>query len=93
LARGCSAASARSREATKEWADKIHVICRLPGQAAPIVIEISISEAKRQGQGNLCFDAGDVIGVEQTPMSVFMSTLQNFAHFSLGAPSLFLNDV
>jgi polysaccharide export outer membrane protein len=67
------------------WADKIHLIRRPPGREAPVVIEVSISEAKRQGKGNLRLGAGDVVSIEQTPTTVFMSTLSNFAHFTLGA--------
>lgn len=67
------------------WADKIHLVRRMPGRDAPVVIEISIKDAKRKGQGNLRLGAGDVVSIEQTPLTICMNTLQNFAHFSVGA--------
>jgi len=67
------------------WADKVHLIRRMPGQDHSIVIEISISEAKSKGQGNLRLGPGDVVSIEQTPLTVAMAALQNFAHFAMGA--------
>ena len=67
------------------WADKIHLIRTAPGGGEPAVIEISMREAKNQGQGNLLMAPGDTLSVEMTPTTVFMDTVKQFAHFTFGA--------
>ena len=42
-------------------ANKVHVIRTIPGQDEPVVIEVSLHEAKRQGRGNLRLSPGDVV--------------------------------
>ncbi len=53
--------------AATPYVDKITVIRHLPGQNDPLVICVSLREAKTKGKGNLLLGAGDVVSVEQTP--------------------------
>jgi polysaccharide export outer membrane protein len=64
-------------------ADKVYVIRNMPGRAEPVVIEVSISEAKRHGKGNLLLGPGDIVSVEQTPATIFLDALTRFLHFGL----------
>jgi polysaccharide biosynthesis/export protein len=68
---------------SSQVADKIHVIRRPPGQQEPVVIEVSLGEAKRDGKGNLRLAPGDVVSVEQTPATVMLGALNNFVRFGL----------
>lgn len=66
-------------------ADKVHLIRHLSNHPEPIVIEVSLKEAKRQGKGNLRLTAGDVVSVEQTPETVVVGVMANFLRFGIGA--------
>jgi len=68
---------------SSQVADKIHVIRHLPGEQEPIVIEVSLGEAKRQGKGNLRLAPGDVVSIEQTPATVVVGALNNFIRFGV----------
>jgi polysaccharide export outer membrane protein len=68
---------------SSQVADKIHVIRRIPGKPDPVVIEVSLAEAKREGKGNLRMAPGDVVSVEQTPATVVLGALNNFVRFGL----------
>jgi polysaccharide export outer membrane protein len=67
------------------WADKAHLIRQVPGQTKPVVIEISIKEAKQQGTGNLRLGPGDVVSVEPTPTTVVTGALRAIAPYSVTA--------
>jgi polysaccharide export outer membrane protein len=58
------------------WANKVAVIRQVPGQADPIVINLTVTEAKRNGQANLRLGAGDVVSVEQTPVTVMYEAIK-----------------
>jgi len=68
-----------------QWADKAHLIRQVPGEKEPIVIEISIKEAKQYGTGNLRLAPGDVISVEQTPTTVLTGFFRAIAPYSVTA--------
>ncbi len=70
---------------TLELADKVHVIRNLDKSAQPVVIQASIREAKRGGAANLLLAAGDVVSVEETPLTFTVSTIQNFIRFGFSA--------
>jgi polysaccharide export outer membrane protein len=59
-------------------ADKVHVIRHVAGTDQPAVIELSLREAKRSGTGNLRLGPGDVVSVEDTPVTVFVDTIRTF---------------
>ncbi len=65
-------------------ADKVFVIRRLEGRQEPIVIQASISEAKRNGAENIRLAAGDTITIEQTPITAVVDTLSRLIRFSVG---------
>lgn len=62
-------------------ANKIHVIRRVPGHEEPIVIETGIREAKTRARANLLLAAGDVVSVEETPLTFTVETLRSFIRF------------
>ena len=59
-------------------ADKIHVIRTLPGRAEPAVVQVSLKDAKMGGPANLRLAPGDVVSVEETPITVVMETIRTF---------------
>jgi polysaccharide export outer membrane protein len=66
---------------TLSIADKIHVIRQIPGQKEPIVIDASVSRAKRDKSSNIRLAAGDVISVEETPTTFVIGTMREFIRF------------
>jgi polysaccharide export outer membrane protein len=64
-----------------EIADKIQVYRTPPGQAEPVVIEASIRKAKRDGRSNIPLAAGDVVSVEETPVTFAVGTIRDFVRF------------
>jgi polysaccharide export outer membrane protein len=59
------------------------VIRQIPGESEPLVIKVSLAEAKGVGKGNLRLAPGDVVSVEQTPATVVLGALNNFVRFGL----------
>lgn len=71
-------------------ADKVLIIRQIPGQAQPIRIQASIYEAKRNGQANLRVAPGDVISVEDTPLTVLWDGVRSLLRIGItGGVSLF----
>lgn len=70
---------------TSAWADKVHLIRHGEGESKPVVIEISIKEAKQHGQGNLRMAPGDVLAVEQTPTTFVTGVFRAVAPYSVSA--------
>ena len=65
-------------------ADKVFVIRRVQGQPEPAVIQVSIAEAKRNGDENLRLASGDLVSVEATPATYFVDTVSTFFNIGLG---------
>lgn len=65
-------------------ADKIFIVRRKPASTDTAVIQASIRAAKRNPQANVMLSPGDVVSVESTPATVFMSAL-GLLRMSLGA--------
>ena len=59
-------------------ATKVKVIRNLPGQGEPAVVQLNVNQAKRDGATNIRLAPGDVVSVEETPLTMFVQTLQNF---------------
>jgi len=78
-------AMAQAGGRTMELADKVRVIRRVPGQSEPVVIGVSVREAKLHGQGNLVLAPGDIVSVEETPATAFVDALTRFARFGLSS--------
>jgi polysaccharide biosynthesis/export protein len=68
-----------------EIADKVRIYRMIDGQEAPIVIDASVREAKAGGPGNLRLAPGDVVSVEETPLTLAVGAVRTFARFSLSA--------
>lgn len=68
-----------------EFADKVHVTRFVENQREPIVIEVSMEEAKSNSAANVVLMAGDVVSVEETPTTFTVDFLRNF--FRIGFSS------
>ena len=64
-------------------ANKIYVIRKVRANQQPAVIQVSLKKAKHNPRANLNLSEGDVVSVEQTPMTVFYATIQRVG-FSAG---------
>jgi polysaccharide export outer membrane protein len=60
------------------WADNMLVIRHVPERTEPVLIQISIHEAKRNGRSNVRLAPGDVVSVEQTPQTVIYDVIRKF---------------
>lgn len=60
------------------WADSMLVIRHVPELPEPVLIQISIHEAKRNGRSNVRLAPGDVVSVEQTPTTVLYDVIRKF---------------
>jgi polysaccharide export outer membrane protein len=67
-------------------ADKVFIIRRLPDMTEPAVIQLSIREAKSNGNENLRLAAGDLVSVERTPSTIFVDSVMTMFRvgFSVG---------
>ncbi len=65
-------------------AEEIIVIRRMPNAPEPVRIAVSLQAAKN-GRDNIPLAPGDTVSVERTPMTVLISTIQSFIHFSFGS--------
>ncbi len=75
---------------TSELADKVYVIRQLPGQDEPARIVLSVWKAKRNGEDNIRLAPGDVVTVEETPVTFVLDMAQRFIRFGLsGSVPLF----
>jgi polysaccharide biosynthesis/export protein len=71
-------ALAMAGERTTQMADKVFVIRRVEGREQPLVVEVSVNDAKRDGRENLLLQPGDVISVEETPVTAMVDAFKNF---------------
>jgi polysaccharide biosynthesis/export protein len=65
-------------------ADKVIIIRRFENMTAPVVIEVSIAKAKKDGAENLRLAAGDMVSVEATVLTNTVDTITTFFRMSLG---------
>ncbi len=68
-----------------QWADKVHITRRAPGDSEPSVIVVSLREAKRNGKGNLRLGPDDVVSVEPTPTTLLTDSIRVIAPYSITA--------
>ena len=68
---------------TTHWADRVHLVRQVPGQDEPVVIKISLKEAKHEGKGNLRLGPGDIVTVEATSATMFTNAMHSIAPYSL----------
>ncbi len=62
-------------------ADRVRVIRQANDGEDPVVIAVSIKEAKRNGKENLVLAAGDTVSVEDTAATFVVETVQSFIRF------------
>ena len=65
-------------------ADKLLIIRRVEGRPEPVLINASLSAAKRNGRENIRLSPGDTISIEQTPATVVVEALKNVFRISFG---------
>ncbi|MCH5375674.1 MAG: polysaccharide export protein [Planctomycetes bacterium] len=68
-----------------ELADKVQVIRQLDDMDEPVVIQCSVRDAKRGGKANLLLAPGDVVSVEETPLTFTVGTIQSFVRFGFSS--------
>ncbi len=79
-------ALAKAGGRTMQIADKVYIIRRIPERQQPVVISSSIKEAKLDAKANVRLAPGDIVSVEQTPVTVVFDALQNFLRFGATLP-------
>lgn len=70
---------------TLQVANKVRVIRRVPGRNEPVVIQTTIRAAKSSGSSNLLLAAGDVVSVEETPLTFSVEMLRSFIRFGFSS--------
>jgi len=68
-----------------QLADRVRIIRRLPGESEPVMIHASIREAKFNQKANVRLAAGDVVSVEETPLTFVMDVLSSFVRVGLSS--------
>ena len=64
-----------------EIADKVHIMRTPPNSTESIIIQVSIRDAKRDGASNVRLAAGDIVSVEETPVTFVVGTIRDFVRF------------
>lgn len=70
-------ALALAGERSNPWADKVIIKRHVRGQSEPIVIQTSISMAKRDNASNVRLAPGDAVSIEETPQTVTYNVLSS----------------
>jgi len=78
-------AVAKAGGRTLQIADKVKIIRQIPETGESITIGASVRQAKRNGTANIRLAAGDVISVEETPMTFVVETLRSFVRFGFSS--------
>jgi len=72
---------------TTEFADKVIIVRGSNGGRESIMISASLDKAKRDHRENIALGVGDVVYVEQTPLTFTMTELQKYIRFTVSAAS------
>jgi polysaccharide export outer membrane protein len=70
---------------TIEIADKVYVVRQMPGETEPVMIQASIRQAKSDSEANIALAPGDVVSVEETPLTFTMETLSRLIRFGFSS--------
>ena len=83
-------ALAKAGGRTMQIADKVRIIRQVPGSNQLVTIGASVREAKRSGNANIRLAPGDVLSIEETPLTFTVETIRNFVRFgfSTAVPGL-----
>lgn len=66
-------------------ADKVRIIRQLPGQTEPIIIDTSVHEAKQNAAANVRLAPGDLVSIEDTPLTMAVQVFSGIFRFGLSA--------
>ena len=77
-------ALAMAGDRTMQAADRVLIIRHLDGQEKPVRIEVSVQDAKANGTANLRLAPGDIVSVEETPVTMVLSTLRQVVRIAVG---------
>ncbi len=66
---------------TLEVVDKVQIIRQNPSGGPPVVIAASVRQAKRNGRANIRLAPGDVVSVEETPLTFTIELIRSFVRF------------
>ena len=72
---------------TTELADDVKVIRQTQYEGKPLVIDVSVAEAKQNRAANIRLAAGDVVSVEETPVTFVSEVVRNFFRIGITAPA------
>ncbi len=59
-------------------ADRVLVVRQVPGKPEPAVIEVSVRKAKQNKEANILLADGDVVSLEETPVTLVLGAFQQF---------------
>ena len=65
-------------------ADKVYILRPIKGRPQPLVIQASLERAKHDGQENLILAEGDLVTIEQTPVTAVFETVSKLFHLTVG---------
>ncbi len=68
-------------------ADKVLIIRQIENQPNPVIIQASLSRAKKDPLENLQLASGDSISLEQTPVTAVVDTIGRFFRLTFGVAS------
>jgi len=68
-----------------QMADKVRIIRRVPDSDQLLTIGASVRAAKQNSRDNLRLAAGDVLSVEETPVTFTIETLRSFIRFGFSS--------
>lgn len=68
-----------------QFANRVSIIRQNPDGGEPIVIGASVSRARRNGNENILLAPGDVVSVDETPLTTTLETLQNVIRFGFNS--------
>ncbi len=60
---------------SQQLADKVYIVRDVPNEGESAIVEVSLRRAKRNAEENVQLAPGDVVSVEQTPITVLMDVI------------------
>lgn len=74
---------------TLQLADKVRIVRQAADGSGALVIMASVRQAKADGQANLRLAPGDLVSVEETPVTFTVETLRSLVRFGFSAATPF----
>lgn len=68
---------------TYTLADRVFVVRPIPYSTKPALIEVSVKDAKESNSANILLADGDVVSVEETPLTLMLGVLNQFVRFGV----------